>query len=102
MIGAHAPHGEGIEFDGDDFDALAAGAGDYAALCRCRGRCGRRGREPEPIVSTWCYHLRNMKLVVTLFLLSMASWCAAATFELKATPTTVVWGYYSASAKTAI
>jgi acetamidase/formamidase len=46
-----------------------------------------------------------MKLPVTLLLLSMlsmASWCPAATYELKPTPSTVVWGYYSASAKPAI
>src|SRR5713226_6600902 len=43
-----------------------------------------------------------MKRPVTLLLLSMASRCPAATFELKATPSTVVWGYYSASAKPAI
>jgi acetamidase/formamidase len=42
-----------------------------------------------------------MKLLVSL-LLSMASCCPAATFELKATPSTVVWGYYAASAKPAI
>jgi predicted amidohydrolase YtcJ len=46
-----------------------------------------------------------MKLPVTLLLLSMlsmASWRPAATYELKPTPSTVVWGYYSASAKPAI
>ena len=35
-------------------------------------------------------------------LLSVASCCAAATLELKPTPSTVVWGYYSASAKPAL
>lgn len=35
-------------------------------------------------------------------LLSVASCCPAATLELKPTPSTIVWGYYSASAKSAI
>ncbi len=32
-------------------------------------------------------------------LISTTSWCGAENLELKATPQTVVWGYYSASAK---
>jgi acetamidase/formamidase len=43
-----------------------------------------------------------MKIHRTLILAGIASWCAADTFDLKATPSTVVWGYYSASAKPAI
>jgi acetamidase/formamidase len=39
-----------------------------------------------------------MKLPLTLLLQSMALLCPAATFDLKPTPSTVVWGYYSASA----
>ena len=40
---------------------------------------------------------------LTLFcLISTISWCWAETFELKATPKTVVWGYYSASAPPAL
>ena len=40
---------------------------------------------------------------LTLFcLISAISWCCAETFELKATPKTVVWGYYSASAPPAL
>ena len=40
---------------------------------------------------------------LTLFcLISTLSWCSAETFELKATPKTVVWGYYSASAPPAL
>jgi hypothetical protein len=31
-------------------------------------------------------------------LISAAPWCFAESYELKATPTTVVWGYYSAAA----
>jgi acetamidase/formamidase len=42
-----------------------------------------------------------MRLV--LFCIICASqWCVAADLELKATPQTVVWGYYSASAKPAL
>jgi acetamidase/formamidase len=35
-------------------------------------------------------------------MISASRWCGAADLELKATPQTVVWGYYSASAKPAL
>jgi acetamidase/formamidase len=40
-----------------------------------------------------------MKKLILFCLISGAPWCFAETFELKAGPNTVVWGYYSASAK---
>ena len=40
-----------------------------------------------------------MKRLLLFCLISAASWSRGANFELKATPTTVVWGYYAASAK---
>jgi acetamidase/formamidase len=40
-----------------------------------------------------------VKKLVLFSLIGAAPWCWAANFELKATPTTVVWGYYAASAK---
>src|SRR5258706_1863483 len=40
-----------------------------------------------------------MKKLILFCLISSAPWCFAETFELKAGPKTVVWGYYSASAK---
>jgi acetamidase/formamidase len=40
-----------------------------------------------------------MPKLLLFCLISTTSWCYAEDFELKATPQTVVWGYYSASAK---
>src|SRR5260370_3224675 len=47
-----------------------------------------------------CYHRQNpMKKLILLCLIGGSPWCFAETLELKAGPKTVVWGYYSASAK---
>jgi acetamidase/formamidase len=40
-----------------------------------------------------------MKKLLLFCLISGSPWCFAENFELKATPKTVVWGYYSAAAK---
>lgn len=40
-----------------------------------------------------------MTKLLILCLLGVGSWCRAENFELKATPKTIVWGYYSADAK---
>jgi acetamidase/formamidase len=40
-----------------------------------------------------------MQKLLLFCLISTAPWCLAENFELKATPQTVVWGYYAASAK---
>ena len=40
-----------------------------------------------------------MPKLLLFCLMSTTSWCYAEDFELKATPQTVVWGYYSAAAK---
>ena len=40
--------------------------------------------------------------LVLFCIICFGSWCRAADLELKATPQTVVWGYYSASAKPAL
>src|SRR5712671_6954019 len=40
-----------------------------------------------------------MKKLILFCLIGGSPWCLAETFELKAGPKTVVWGYYSASAK---
>lgn len=40
-----------------------------------------------------------MKKLILFCLISGSPWCFAETFELKAGPKTVVWGYYSAAAK---
>jgi acetamidase/formamidase len=39
-----------------------------------------------------------MSKIILFCLISTSSWCYAQTLELKATPKTVVWGYYSATA----
>ena len=43
-----------------------------------------------------------MKRPLLFCLISLAPWCCAENYELKATPKTIVWGYYSASAKPAL
>ena len=43
-----------------------------------------------------------MKTFILSAFFITTSWCRAADLELKATPQTVVWGYYSASAKPAL
>src|SRR5579863_6581716 len=43
-----------------------------------------------------------MPKIIVLWLISTMGWCYAQTHELKATPATVVWGYYSAAAKPAL
>ena len=43
-----------------------------------------------------------MPRLLLFCLISTTSWCYAENLELKATPQTVVWGYYSASAKPAL
>src|SRR6266853_217731 len=40
-----------------------------------------------------------MKKLLLFCLISTVPWCYAENFELKATPKTIVWGYYSAAAK---
>jgi acetamidase/formamidase len=40
-----------------------------------------------------------MTRLVPFCLIAAACWCSAADFELKATPQTVVWGYYAAATK---
>jgi acetamidase/formamidase len=40
-----------------------------------------------------------MKHIPLFCLISTVPWCFAENFDLKATPKTIVWGYYSASAK---
>jgi acetamidase/formamidase len=40
-----------------------------------------------------------MRRLLLFCLISTTSWCNAENIELKASPSTVVWGYYSASAK---
>src|SRR6202521_6161386 len=40
-----------------------------------------------------------MNKLLFLSLIGAAPWCGAETFELKATPKTIVWGYYAAEAK---
>jgi acetamidase/formamidase len=40
-----------------------------------------------------------MKKLLLFCLISTFPWCYAENFELKATPKTIVWGYYSAAAK---
>ena len=41
----------------------------------------------------------NILKIILLCLVSTGWWCNGENFDLKATPSTVVWGYYSASAK---
>jgi acetamidase/formamidase len=43
-----------------------------------------------------------MMRLVLFCIICASQWCVAADLELKATPQTVVWGYYSASAKPAL
>jgi acetamidase/formamidase len=52
----------------------------------------------QRIYASGCYH-REMKKRFLLCLASAAPFCSAANFELKATPATIVWGYYSAASK---
>jgi acetamidase/formamidase len=40
-----------------------------------------------------------MKTLLLFCVVGAAPWCRAENFELKATPKTIVWGYYSAAAK---
>jgi len=40
-----------------------------------------------------------MKTLLLSCVVGAASWCSAENFELKATPKTIVWGYYAATAK---
>jgi acetamidase/formamidase len=43
-----------------------------------------------------------MRILLVLFTLLISAWCHAETLDLKATPKTVVWGYYSAEAPPAL